>query len=140
MLEEKLSSYQETMSGVDDQMSIHSATSSFYNYKNLKTHSTKKSLKHLNDNSYHGFPMLSSDRRSIIMISPRGRVPLNNLLSDDQISEEAEYQSSEKRSSFHSCFTSPEEKVKVSEFYKQFDTTIKDRDKTKKLLEFTLAE
>ena len=57
----------------------------------------------------------------------------NLLLSDDQISEEAEYQSSNKNS-YHSCFTSPEEKMKVSEFYYKFDSTVKDRNKTQKLL------
>jgi hypothetical protein len=118
-------------------MSSYSGNSSFYNYQNLQGRSlslTKRSSKHSNNE-----PVEKHDKRLFGNLSPRCKVMKMNLLNfDEGIPEEVEFRTC--RKSKINFFTSPEEKSKVTDFYKKLKVTMKDKKKTEELLEATLKD
>lgn len=158
MLEERLSSYQDSVSMKnyldDDTYSVSSGVSSFYNYQNLKCKSLKKnkdsflSKQPPNQNIIitdlgNGSPERKRPRSKLSNMSPRityrGKNNLIHSNTQEEIPEVAEDKSS-RRNSLHTYFTSNEEKQKITAFYSKFKTTMKDTQKTKLLLEDTIEK
>lgn len=152
MLEERLSSFQDSVSlknqPDDDGISVGSGLSSFYNYQNLKKKSFAKRRNRESSQKIMVADMeqrLPSERKrsyckaSNIMPSQRsGAIGIPIVNNAAEIPEEAEGTS--RRNSLITFFTSNEERRKITQFYQQFEKTMKDKDKTKQLLDDTIKQ